>query len=179
MKDLQKSLTPQQKAVLITNVDATFSDSVKSMRRKLIQEGYLTSETQVNVLDKLLWGVKEAENSSLSKALFDISVKNKQVEFIQHILELFKEGWKLSRAFKFYTGGGPIKELNAWKLRRIIEVIEKKDRSDFDKLESDDNKKKAPIHKNAKPKSKKPVNDSSKKVPHKASTKEIPIITKK
>lgn len=156
MKDVKKSLTGQEKANLIASADKALCESVQSMRKKLIQEGFLTSYTQVQVLDKLLWGVREAENNTLSKVLLDNLVKNKQVTLIQNIVELFREGWKLSRAFKFYTGSGPVAEMNAWKIRRILEVIAKKDRSDFPKMEADEVKKsvvpkKKPVNKSAKP----------------------------
>lgn len=141
MKDVKKSLTGQEKATLIASADKNLGESVQSMRKKLIQEGYLTSYTQVQVLDKLLWGVREAENNMLNKVLLDDLVKNKQVALIQNIVELFREGWKLSRAFKFYTGSGPVAEMNAWKIKRILEVIAKKDRSDFEKFETDEVKK--------------------------------------
>lgn len=159
MKDVKKSLTGQEKANLIASADKSLSESVQSMRKKLIQEGFLTSYTQVQVLDKLLWGVREAENNTMSKALLDNLVRTKQVTLIQNIVELFREGWKLSRAFKFYTGSGPVADMNAWKIRRILEVIVKKDRSDFAKLDAEDNKptvlKKKPVNKSAKPVAKK------------------------
>jgi len=156
MKDVKKSLTGQEKANLIASADKALCESVQSMRKKLIQEGFLTSYTQVQVLDKLLWGVRDAESGTLSKALLENLVKTKQVTLIQNIVELFREGWKLSRAFKFYTGSGPVAEMNAWKIRRILEVIAKKDRSDFPKMEADEVKKsvvpkKKPVNKSAKP----------------------------
>lgn len=172
MKD-QKQLTAQEKATLIATVDASYSDSVRSLRKKMIQEGYLTSVTQVNVFDKLLWGVKESENSQMSPALFANLLKTKQVNFIHNILELFKEGWMLSRAFRFYTGGAPAKELNAWKLRRIIEVIEKKDRSDFEKFEVD-KKPSVPVKKAFKPKSKKTFQKHAPQI----AGKDVPVIKK-
>lgn len=169
MKDVKKTLTGQEKANLIASADKNLSDSVQSMRKKLIQEGFLTSYTQVQVLDKLLWGVREAENNTMSKALLDNLVRTKQVTLIQNIVELFREGWKLSRAFKFYTGSGPVADMNAWKIRRILEVIVKKDRSDFAKLEADDNKPMVP--------KKKPVNKSKHPVSNKEQ-KVIPVTVK-
>ncbi len=174
MKEVQKQLTSQEKATLIAGVDNSYSDTVKSLRKKMIAEGYLTSFTQVNVLDKLLWGVKETENSNLNKVLFDNLVKTKQVAFIQNIVTLFREGWMLSRAFKFYTGGAPVKDLNSWKLRRIIEVIEKKDKSDFDKFEGDKKVVQKPTNKSFKPKSKNTVVRTAPKV----AGKDVPIIKK-
>lgn len=170
MKDVKKSLTGQEKANLIASADKSLCESVQSMRKKLIQEGFLTSYTQVQVLDKLLWGVREAENNNISKALLDNLVKTKQVTLIQNIVELFREGWKLSRAFKFYTGGGPVAEMNAWKIKRILEVIVKKDRSDFAKFETDE------VKKPAFPK-KKPAMKSGKPAVKKE-TKVIPVTVK-
>jgi len=179
MKDTQKSLTPQEKATFIANADISYSDSVKALRKKMIQENYLTSATQIQMLDKLLWGVKEAENSTISKALFDNLVKSKQITFIYNLIELFKEGWLMSKAFRFYTGNGPVKELNTWKLRKIIEVIEKKDRTDFAKFEADLDKKKIPAPK--KPFKKKTPAVNEKSVPvvtTKPAYKEIPVSKK-
>lgn len=170
MKDVKKSLTGQEKANLIASADKSLCDSVHSMRKKLIQEGFLTSYTQVQVLDKLLWGVREAENNTISKALLDNLVKNKQVTLIQNIVELFREGWKLSRAFKFYTGSGPVAEMNAWKIKRILEVIAKKDRSDFAKMESEEVKKLVLSKK-------KPLNKSDKQVVKKEPTV-VPVTIK-
>lgn len=174
MKD-QKQLTAQEKATLIASADANLSDSVKSIRKKMIQEGYLTSFTQVSVLDRLLLGVKESENQNINQVLLTSLVMNKQVAFIRNILELFKEGWMLSRAFRFYTNGLPVKDVNAWKLRRILEVIEKKDRSDFDKIEADNKKTSGkPVSKNFKPKAKKPVVKQTTQV----AGKDIPVLKK-
>lgn len=173
MKD-QKQLTAQEKATLIASADASLSDSVKSVRKKMIQEGYLTSFTQVSVLDKLLWGVKESENHTINQVLLANLVMNKQISFIRNILELFKEGWMLSRAFRFYTHGMPVKEVNAWKLRRIVEVIEKKDRSDFDKIEAEKKPVGKPVAKGFKPKAKKPVVRSTSQV----AGKDVPVLKK-
>jgi hypothetical protein len=176
MKDVQKVLTSAEKAQLIAAADVSLSGNIKSVRRKMIEEGYLTSVTQVSTFDKLLWAVKSNENSSMAKVLFDQQVMNKQIAFVNNIRELFKEGWMLSRAFRFYTGAAPIQELNSWKLKDIVRIIETKDRSMFEKLDLLDQSKRpegkeAPKKPFSKPKSHKP--------PRKVETKTIPIIIKK
>lgn len=172
MKDVQKTLSAAEKANLIATADASLSDAVKSVRRKMIDENYLTSATQVATLDKLLWAVKENENSSLPKVLFDNQVKGKQIEFINKIRSMFKEGWMLSRAFRFYTGGGHVAGLNSWKLKDIVRVIETQDRSDFGKLDLLENSKKTS---NEKPKFKKKPTAK----PVRQAGKDIPIIRSK
>ncbi len=166
-----KKLTAVEKQELISGVDASFGDAVKSMRKKMIEDNYLTSATQVATLDKILVTVKENENNTLHKVIFDKLVAQKQVLFISNIKELFKEGWMLSKIFRFYTGGMPIKQINAWKMKDIMSVIEHKDKSQFEKIFTED-KTKGKVFKKPAPKNKGPK-------PVKVQAKDIPVIVKK
>lgn len=177
MKDVQKMLSAQEKAQLITAGDNTLSDAVKSVRRKMISENYLTSVTQVATLDRLLQAVKDNENSSLAKVLFEKQVMNKQIELLRNILDMFKEGWMLSKVFRAYAGSDHVKEINAWKVKDIVRVIETKDRSRFEQLglfKSD----KAPVKPQAsKPARKKPYSKPRQGKPQTAG-QDVPVIVK-
>lgn len=175
MSDVKKVLTSQEKATLISKADASFGDSVKSMRNKMINEGYLTSATQVDTFDKIMLTVKSNENNTLHKLLFENLVSQKQLHFITNIKEMFKEGWMLSKVFRFYTGGAPISQVNDWKMKPLMTVIDKKDKSDFEKiglLENSKAVKSTTPYKNAK---KKPFKPKSKTT----QVADIPVIIKK
>lgn len=174
MNDVKNKLNSQEKALLISKSDASFGDSVRSMRNKMINEGYLTSTTQVASFDKIMLTVRSNENNTLHKMLFDNLVSQKQLHFINNIKDLFKEGWMLSKAFRFYTGGMPISEINDWKMKQLMSIIDKKNKTDFEKIGIIENVKSSKDTKQYKTKSKayipkaKPVLASS-----------IPVIIKK
>jgi hypothetical protein len=174
MSEARNTLSSQEKATLISTVDLSFNDAIKSMRKKMIEDSYLTSATQVATLDKILLTVNANENNNLHKVIFDNLVSQKQLILINNIKDMFKEGWMLSKAFRFYTGGAPIKSINSWSMKSIMAVIETKDRSKFDTLGLDDN---ARISKDAKSKvfKKKPFTPK----PTKIKATDIPIIIKK
>lgn len=174
MNDVKKVLTAQDKAVLIAKADVSFGDSVKSMRNKMINEGYLTSATQVDTFDKIMLTVKSNENNTLHKMLFDNLVSQKQVQFINNIKEIFKEGWMLSKAFRFYTGGSPVSQVNDWKMKPLMNVIDKKDKTDFEKIGLLDSGRISKDNKTYKTKSKPFVQRTKPKMAN-----EIPVIIKK
>lgn len=175
MSDVKKVLTSQDKATLISKADDSFGDSVKSMRNKMINEGYLTSVNQVDTFDKIMLTVKSNENNTLHKLLFENLVLQKQLQFITNIKEMFKEGWMLSKIFRFYVGGGSISQVNDWKMKPLMTVIDKKDKSDFEKIgliETSKSVKSNKPYKNTKPKSFSPKTKQT-------MAKDIPVIIKK
>lgn len=178
MSEVQKALSVQEKATLVSTADVSFSDAIKSMRKKMIEDNYLTSATQVATLDKILLTVKANENNTLHKVIFDNLVAQKQLTFLNNIKEMFKEGWMLSKVFRFYTGGAPIKTINAWSMKSIMAVIETKDRSKFDTLGLNDN---ARISKDFKSNGVKSGVKKKPFVPKPVKTKatDIPVIIKK
>lgn len=163
MSTVNKNLSLQEKANLVAAVHPSFNNAIASMRKKMIEDNYLTSASQVATLDKILLTVKDNENNNLHKVIFENLVSQKQLTFINNIKEMFKEGWMLSKAFRFYTGGADIKTINAWSMKSIISVIDTKDKSKFEMLGLNEDKKSL-VKKPFNQKSKVQSADSNKKV---------------
>lgn len=128
-------LTEIQKKELINSlVDGKtlpYSLAVKSHRTKLIQEGFLTSKNQVQIFDDLLHGIKTdlQSKNNLSEVLFNTLLVREQTDFIEKIVKLFKEGWKVVKAYNFYTQRG-----NSYKYEVFFDIVKTQDKKDFEKL---------------------------------------------
>lgn len=124
----------QKKELLNKTVDGknvNYSPSVNSHRSKLINEGYLTSKNQVQTFDDLLNGIEKdlKTRTNLSDVLFKAQLLRVQTEFVANLVKLFNEGWKVVKAFNYYTDRG-----NTYKYDVLFDVVLKQDKKDFEKL---------------------------------------------
>lgn len=128
-------LSNDQKQVLSsTYVDGSilrYSQAVRSHRTKLINENYLTTKNQVQIFDEILNGIeRELKNkTNLSEILFKNKLQSEQTSFIMSCITLFNEGWKVVKAYNFYTQKG-----NSFKFNIFIKVVQTQNKSDFEKL---------------------------------------------
>lgn len=137
MKNQHKTidLTQEQKNQFIkANVDGaalTYSQAVLSHRTKLILEGYLTTKNQISTFDTILLSIEKELRSTtnLSEILFKNKLQNAQTEFILNCVKLFNEGWKVVKAFNFYTQKG-----NSYKFDVFLNIVRNQDKKDFEKL---------------------------------------------
>lgn len=124
----------QRKSFSLTNVNGTplsYSQSVKSHRTKLISEGYLTSKNQVQIFDDILISIEKnlKTKTNLSEVLFKNKLQSEQTLFIMNCIKLFNEGWKVVKAYNFYTQKG-----NQFKFDSFLKIVETQDKTDFEKL---------------------------------------------
>jgi hypothetical protein len=147
---------------LVDGKSLPYSIAVKSHRTKLIQEGFLSSRNQVQIFDDLLNGVKNdlKSKNNMSEVVFNTLLVREQTSFIEQMVKLFKEGWKVVKAYNFYTQRG-----NTYKYDVFFNIVKSQDKKDFEKLGLIDVKKSEPS-KAFKRKSK-PKNNTETKITYK------------